>query len=77
MSKEQLQKVVNEHGYTKEECKLLDESAKTIFYNTLADLEMSKSYYISAQYEIREILKMTDGRYALLLNEFFPDDDTR
>ena len=68
MSREQLEKVINEYGYTKEECLLFDESINTRLYNSLELLEDSKQYYISMRYEIGEILKMTDGRYALLLN---------
>lgn len=68
MSKEKLQKVANDYGYTREECKLLDESEKTVFYNELDQIEEDKAFYISQKYEIGEILKMTDGRYALLLN---------
>lgn len=68
MSKEKLQKVANDYGYTREECKLLDESEKTVFYNELDQIEEDKAFYISQKYEIGEIFKMTDGRYALLLN---------
>ena len=68
MSREQLEKVINEYGYTKEECFLFDESINTRLYDSLELLEDSKQYYISMRYEIGEILKMTDGRYALLLN---------
>lgn len=68
MKKEELQEIANEYGYTKEECKLLDESENTRFYDTLPLLEESKEYYKSMLYEIGETLSMSDGRFALLLN---------
>ena len=68
MKKEELQETVNEYGYTREECKLLDESENTRFYDTLALLEDSKAYYKSMGYNIGETLAMSDGRFALLLN---------
>ena len=68
MKKEELQETVNEYGYTKEECKLLDESENTRFYDILALLEDSKEYYKSMGYKIGETIAMSDGRFALLLN---------
>ena len=66
--KEELQETVNEYGYTKEECKLLDESENTRFYDILALLEDSKEYYKSMGYKIGETIAMSGGRFALLLN---------
>lgn len=68
LKKEELQKIENEYGYTKEECKLLDESENTRIYDTLPLLEDSKEYYKSMHYEIGEVLVMSDGCFALLLN---------
>ena len=68
MSKEELRKVANNYGYTREECKLLDESERTVFYSESKQIEEDKAFYMSQKYEIGEFLKMTDGRYALLLN---------
>lgn len=68
MSEEELQKAANDYGYTRDECKLLDESERTVFYSELEHIEKDKDFYVSQRYEIGEILKMTDGRYALFLN---------
>lgn len=67
MSKEELQEIRNEYGYTLEECKLLDESENTIFYNCLEQLENDICWYKNQKYEIGETIAMTDGRFALLL----------
>lgn len=66
MTIEQLQKVNNEYGYTKEECLLLDESLNTQFY---ADDESSADgaqWLRSQGYSIYTMLKMTDRRIAVL-----------
>ena len=68
LTTEELQEVCNKYGYTKEECKLLDESENTRFYNSLELLEDSKEYYKNMRYSIGEIFAMSDGRFALLLN---------
>lgn len=68
MIKEELQRTANKYGYTKEECKLLDESENTRFYDTLELLEGNKEWYKSMGYNIGETIEMTDGRFALLLN---------
>lgn len=65
---EDLQKVRNEYGYTKEECMLLDESEKTFFFSDLETLSRTEGLrWIQRQrYNIRLLLKMTDGRIAVL-----------
>lgn len=66
--KEDLKKVVNDSGYTKEECLLLDESASTKFFDNLDTLYESKKYMISHGYYVKSELLMTDGRIAVLFN---------
>lgn len=68
LSTDELQEIRNEYGYTKEECLLFDESEKTLLFDSLGHLEESKEFYKNMRYEIGETLKMTNGRYALLLN---------
>ncbi len=66
MPKEELQEIRNEYGYTREECKLFDESENTIIFGSLEDLNGQKGWY-SDRYEVGEALAMTDGRFVLLL----------
>lgn len=56
------------YGYTMEEKILLDASENTRFYNSIQELEECKSYYKSRHFQIVDILEMSDGRFALLLN---------
>ncbi len=67
MSNEELQKVANEYGYTKEECLLFDGSENTRIFESLENLENSKPWYIGQGYGIGEILQMTTNQYALFL----------
>lgn len=73
MSKEELIKIRNEYGYTREECKLLDEGIKITFLesesdeNTInSDIEWCTNN--NSKLELCEILKMTDGRIAIIYN---------
>ena len=68
LSIEKLHEVRNEYGYTKEECLLFDESYNTQIFSNLKHLEESKVFYKNMRYEIGETLKLSDGRFALLLN---------
>ena len=67
LSTDELQEVRNEYGYTKEECLLFDESDDTKLFDNLEHLEESKEFYKNMRYEIGETLRMTNGRFALLL----------
>ena len=68
MTKKALQEIRNEYGYTKEECMLFDASYNTQLFDSLEHLETSKDFYKNTGYEIGEILQMSNGRFALLLN---------
>ena len=68
MSKEDLRESRNEYGYTKEECKLFDASENTRIFDSLEDLNRSKGWY-AVRYKVGEILAMSDGRFALLIND--------
>lgn len=73
MTVEELQEIRNEYGYTREECKLLDEALKVTF---MPDIEQFNS--TGADHELwmkshndmvcDEVLLMTDGRVAMLYN---------
>ena len=67
MSKEELQAIHNEYGYTREECMLLDASGYTQFYNNITDI--TSDWYISNGYHLDEIIAMSDGRFTLLIND--------
>ena len=66
MTTEQLQKVHNEYGYTREECLLLDESTNTQFYNDDESSSNGCDWLRNQGYSIYTRLKMTDGRIAVL-----------
>lgn len=66
MSDKQLMEVINEYGYTKEECMLLDESSNTQFYNDDESSLNGCDWLRSQGYCIYERLKMADGRIAVL-----------
>ena len=72
MNKEELTKVVNEYGYTKEECKLFDSSAKTILLAGDTPKEEIQDtiqwYRVVSRFEFSEMLQLTDNRIALLLD---------
>lgn len=66
MTTEQLQKVNNEYGYTKEECLLFDESPNTQFYTDDKSSAAGCQWLRKQGYCIYNRLKMTDGRIAVL-----------
>lgn len=68
MSKDELQEIRNKYGYTKEECKLFDASENTRIFDSLEDLNGLKGWYAD-RYKVDEILAMSDGRFALLIND--------
>lgn len=72
MSKEELMKIRNEYGYTREECKLLDEGVKVDFLNKESDENTIKDEIEwcinNLKLELSEILKMTDGRISIIYN---------
>lgn len=64
MAKEELQKVHNEYGYTKEECMLLDEGAH--FYNDDVASADGCNWLRNQGCTIVTVLQMTDRRVAVL-----------
>lgn len=66
MTKEELQEVRNEYGYTREECLLLDESVETHFYDNEEDSASGVQWLRSFGLCIETMLKMTGGRIAVL-----------
>lgn len=64
MTKEELQEVRNECGFTKEECMLLDEDAH--FYNDDVASTDGCNWLRNQDYTIETVLQMTDGRVAVL-----------
>lgn len=64
MTKEELQEVRNEYGYTKEECMLLDEDAR--FYSDDVASADGCSWLRNQGYTIERVLQMTDGKIAVL-----------
>lgn len=68
LTAEQLQKVINNHGYTKEEALLFDASEYTKLYVSPEDALTSCGWYRENGYTVKEVLLMTDGRAALLIN---------
>lgn len=73
MTTEELQKVRNEYGYTREECKLFDEALKVSFF---PNIEQYKSTGVDHELWMKsfnnmnctDVLFMTDGRIAMLYN---------
>ena len=71
MSEDELKKVVNEYGYTKEECKLLDEALKISFMSNIKQFEetgIEEKLWMKTHCNMNcdNVLLMTDGRVALL-----------
>ena len=66
MTKEELQEVRNDYGYTREECLLLDESVETHFYDSEEESASGAQWLRSFGLCIETMLKMTDGRIAVL-----------
>lgn len=64
MTKEELQEVRNEYGYTKEECMLLDEDAH--FYNDDVASADGCNWLRNQGYVIETVLQMTSGKIAVL-----------
>lgn len=71
-SKEELLKVINEYGYTKEECKLFDSALKVILLDGDTPKEEIKDaidwHRSVSKLELTEMLILTDKRIALLLD---------
>lgn len=73
MTTDELKKVINEYGYTREECKLIDEAVKVSFMPHMKQFESTgvdhelwmKSH---CNMNCNNVLLMTDGRVALLYN---------
>lgn len=68
MTTDKLQEVKPDSGYTKEECLLLDESARTNFFSGPENIAESEKYMIKNGYYVKEKLLMTDGKIAVLFN---------
>lgn len=68
MTTDKLQEVKPDSGYTKEECLLLDKSARTKFFSDPENIAESERYMIKNGYYVKEKLLMTDGKIAVLFN---------
>lgn len=73
LPKEELLKVVNGAGYTREECKILDDGLKINFYENMDsfnDMEGEDiTYYAETyNYEVKQVLEMASGRIAIVFN---------
>ena len=67
MTTEQLAEVRNEYGYTREDCKILDDGLKVLFYDKLESIENENDLSYT-RLEMKAILKTIDNRYAVILN---------
>ena len=68
LTADQLQEVINEHGYTKEEALLFDASEYTRLYVDADNALTASGWWRSQGYVVKEILLLTDGRAAILAN---------
>ena len=73
MTKEELQKVTNKYGYTKEENKILDNALKVYFMDNIEQFKsagVDHELYIKSfnNMNLDDVLLMTDGRIAMLYN---------
>lgn len=72
MSNEDLQRIVNEYGYTREEAKLFDSAFKVILLNSNTTQEEIKDaidwHRSVSRLKLLDILKLTDNRIAVLLD---------
>ena len=66
MSKEELQEIRNEYGYTREECKLLDEGLEVHFCSDEQSSVEDANWLRRQGYTIERVLKMIDGRVAVI-----------
>ena len=66
LTAEQLQTVINEHGWTKEEALLFDASEYTRLYIDAQNALTACGWWRSQGYMVLEVLLMTDGRAAVL-----------
>lgn len=70
MSADDLSEVVNDYGYTREECKILDEGLEVTFFEHRKSIDEkdAKSYAERKRMELKAILRTTDNRYAVIFN---------
>lgn len=68
LSAEELLKVHNESGYTREECLILDDGLRVYFFNNLGSYKEVKDDYIKGEskLELKKALFMVDGRIAMI-----------
>lgn len=68
---DELLKIRNEQGYTKEECLLFDSGLEIVFFDNEKEMEKEKeefdNYIRSKKYEIDNILKTINERIAVIL----------
>ena len=72
LSLDELLKIRNEYGYTREECKLFDEGLEIVFFDSESELineqEELNKYINNKEYEIKSIVKTINERIAVILN---------
>lgn len=72
MTTEQLSEVRNEHGYTREDNKMLDEGLEVHWYDDLKTIEDEteemQSYLKESGMELKAILKTVNNQYVVIFN---------
>lgn len=60
----------NDHGYTREECKLFDDGLNITFFDDLEELQEEESNFLqwleSQRYEIKSVVETVNGRIAVV-----------
>ena len=70
MSADDLSEAINDYGYTREECKILDEGLEVTFFEHRKSIDEKdiKEYTNRTRMELKAILRTTDNRYAVIFN---------
>ena len=70
LTKDELVEKWNEHGYTREECKLFDDGLNITFFDDMEELEMEVQQFSDwlkeQRYEVKALVKTVNGRIAVI-----------